>query len=306
MSRHPLPRHRELGAAAVVALAAVITIPAAVFAWGEAGHRITGYAAAARLPAGMPAFFRVAGNELAYLNPEPDRWRDRAERALDPALDGGTAPDHFIDLELAPPAVLEHALHAPDRYAYLDTLAAAHVKGSAMGLLPFRMLEMSQRLREEFRLWRVTSDSASRVYIERRIVNDAGVLGHYVADGSNPAHTTVQYNGWVGPNPHGYATDKRFHSRFESAYVQTHISTADVIADVDTTPRVLPDLRSAILEYLTATNAQVERMYQLDKVNPFDAQTTSPEDKAFVASRLAAGAQMLRDIWWTAWMTSGS
>lgn len=295
-----------LGAAAIVALTCVIAVPAAVLAWGEAGHRITGYSAAARLPASMPAFFRAAGNELAYLNPEPDRWRDRTERSRDPALDGATAPDHFVDMEMAPPSVLLHALHAPDRYAYLDTLAAAHIKSSAMGLLPFRMLEMSQRLREEFRLWRSAPDSATRVYIERRIVNDAGVLGHYVADGSNPAHTTIEYNGWVGSNPNHYATDKRFHARFESAYVETHISAADVIARVDPAAKVLPDLRSAILEYLSATNAQVEHMYQLDKATPFDAQTTSPEDKAFVVSRLAAGAQMLRDIWWTAWVTSQS
>lgn len=299
-----LPRRRLPGAAAVLCATIVVATPAALFAWGEAGHRITGFAAAATLPADMPTFFRAAGNELSYLNPEPDRWRDRAERSLDPALDGGTSPDHFIDMEMVPATVLESALRAPNRYAYLDTLAAAHVEGSAMGLLPFRMLEMAQRLREEFRLWRTVRDSATRAYIERRIVNDAGILGHYVADGSNPAHTTIEFNGWVGPNPNGYAIDKRFHSRFESAYVESHISTGDVISRVDTSARVLLDLRSAIIDYLRQTNAKVERMYQLDKSHPFDGQTTDQADKEFVASRLAAGAQMLRDIWYTAWVTS--
>jgi hypothetical protein len=58
------------------------------------------------------------------------------------------------------------------------------------------------------------------------------------------------------------------------------------------------------IAYLTETNAQVERMYQLDKAHPFDAQTTAPENKAFIVARLAAGARMLRDLWWSAWVSS--
>jgi hypothetical protein len=295
---------RRAAAVAVVATAALIAVPAFVFAWGEAGHRLTGEAAALELPPSAPAFLRNASRQLGYLNPEPDRWRNRAERTLDPALDGATAPDHFIDMEMAPPNVLAAALKAPDRYGYLDTLAAAGVKGVAMGLLPFRMLELSQQLREDFRQWRVAPDS-TKPWIEARIIDDAGILGHYVADGSNPAHTTIQYNGWTGPNPNGYAVDKRFHSRFESAYVGANIKLADVVSKMDTTARLLPDLRAAIITYLHETNAQVEHLYRLDKAHPFDTNTTDVEDKAFTVERLAAGAKMLRDVWWTAWITSG-
>jgi hypothetical protein len=285
-------------------VAALIATPGLILAWGEAGHRLTGEAAAVRMPAATPAFFRAAASQLAYLNPEPDRWRARGERSLDPALDGGTSPDHFIDMEMVPPAVLAAALNAPDRYAYLDTLSRAGAKGSVMGLLPFRMLELSQRVREEFRLWRAAPDSI-KPWIEARIINDAGILGHYVADGSNPLHTSVHFNGWTGPNPSGYATDKRTHARFESAYVGAQITLSDVLPRIDTAARVFPDLRAAIIAYLRESNAQVEPFYRLDKAHPFDATTTAPEDKQFTADRLAAGARMLRDVWWTAWITSG-
>ncbi|HXD47135.1 MAG TPA: hypothetical protein VN600_00085 [Gemmatimonadaceae bacterium] len=288
---------------AFVALGLVVAVPAGLFAWGDVGHRLTGEAAARTLPAEMPAFFRSAVGQLAYLNPEPDRWKDRAERTLDPALDLGTSPEHFIDMEMAPPAVLDAALRAPDRYDYLDTLAAAHIKGSVMGLLPFRALELEQELREDFRLWRAANDT-TRPWIEGRIIDVAGLLGHYVADGSNPAHTTVQYNGWTGPNPNGYATDRQFHARFESVYVGTHMTIGDLMPLVDPTPRVFPDVRGAIVAYLRESNGQVERLYQIDKAHRFDANTTAPENKAFAAERLAAGARMLRDLWWTAWMTS--
>lgn len=289
--------------AIVASAAAILALPAIAFAWGEVGHYLTGEAAALRVPAAMPAFFRNATKQLAYLNPDPDRWRDRAESEIDPAMDQASAADHFINMEMVPPAVLAAALAAPNRYAYADTLAAAHASAIKMGFLPFRILEMSQRLRVEFRLWRAAPDS-TRPFIEARIINDAGILGHYVADGSNPAHTSIEYNGWVGPNPNGYTTDHRFHSRFESSYVSAHITLDDVLSRVDTTPRVFPNLRAAIIDYLRQSNGQVERMYQLDKAHPFDASTTDPADKAFVSDRLAAGARMLRDIWWTTWVTS--
>jgi hypothetical protein len=298
-------RHRAIFFLLVVAVAAAIGLsPVLGFAWGDAGHRITGEVAAASLPPSAPAFMRNAVRQLAYLNPEPDRWKDRAERSIDAALDGATSPDHFIDIEMAPAPVLAASLHAADRYGYLDTLRAAQINGVVMGLLPFRILELTQQLREDFRQWRAAADSM-KPWIEARAIDDAGILGHYVADGSNPLHTTIQYNGWKGANPNGYATDTRLHSRFESGYVGANITRADVASRVDTIAQVVQDLRAGIMTYLSKSNAQVERLYQLDKAHPFDATTpTTPENKQFTADRLAAGARMLRDLWWTAWVTS--
>jgi hypothetical protein len=252
----------------------------------------------------MPAFFRAASLQLAYLNPEPDRWKDRAERSLDPALEGGTGPEHYIDMDMVSPAVLRAALAAPNRFGYVDTLRAAGVSAATMGLLPFEMLELAQQLRGDFRMWRIAPDSTTRAWIEARIIDDAGILGHYVADGSNPHHTTKHHNGWVGENPNGYTSDNRFHSRFESAFVQAHMKLPDVLAGMTNEPRVLPNLREAINAYLAATFSQLDRLYALDKASPFQAETSTPEQRAFAAARLSAGAEMLRDIWWTAWVTS--
>jgi len=293
-------RHFAIAALAVGAL----LLPSSIFAWGAKGHRIVGSAAVTALPDSMPAFFRAAVHQLAYLNPEPDRWKARAERDLDPALDGAFNADHFFDIEMATPAVLAAALAAPHRYAFADTLRAAGVDPVAMGFLPFAMLEMSQRLRQEFRMWRSAPDSSTRAWIEARILNDAGILGHYVADASNPAHTTVHYNGWTGENPRGFATDRAFHGRFETAYVQAHIELGDVQPRVGTNVRVLTDLRRELVAYIRRGNDQVERLYTLDRADPWGIDTRSAESKAFASERLAAGATMLRDLWWTAWITS--
>jgi hypothetical protein len=51
--------------------------------------------AAEKLPPDMPPFLRNAAAELAYLGPEPDRWREDPG----PALRSAQEPDHYIDLE---------------------------------------------------------------------------------------------------------------------------------------------------------------------------------------------------------------
>ena len=291
------------------ALAAVLFVflvtPTSLPAWGDAGHRMIGLAAAQKLPAEMPAFFRRAAQQLAYLNPEPDRWKDRAERTLDPALEGGTSPDHYIDMDLVPGKVLRGALAAPNRWAYADSLKTVGVAPNSMGLLPFAILERSQKLRGDFRLWRIAPDSTTRNWIEQRIIDDAGILGHFVADGSNPHHTTKHHNGWVGDNPKGYTTDNRFHYRFEAQFVQANVALPDVVALVGDSARVLSDYRAGVLAYLDATFHQLVPLYELEKSTPFQAETTTAAQKAFATARLAAGAEMLRDIWWTAWITSG-
>lgn len=269
--------------------------------WGEAGHVLVGDAAAAALPAEMPEFFRSARAQLVYLNPEPDRWRDGKERDLDPALNDAQAIEHFIDLEAVP----GNALNAVNRYAFLDSIHAHGGTGPGPGMLPYRILELTQTLRIEFRLWRAATEPATRKAIEERIINDAGILGHYVGDGSNPHHTTVNHDGWSQPwNPKGFTTAKGFHSRFERLYVESHIIAADVQPLVPRTPQTIMPLRDGIWSYFHATFDRLDRLYELDKVEPFGPLTRSAEHKRFTAERLAAGATMLRDLWWTAWITS--
>lgn len=284
-----------------IAAAAVLIAPPALAAWGAHGHVTAGRAAALALPHDMPAFFRDAVDELAYLNPEPDRWRDRSE--ADSALREGFNPDHRIRLDLVPAA----ALQAPNRFAFLAAVrASGNETPESVGLAPFRILELFQRIRSAFRLWRAAPDEQARRRIQGRIVNDAGVLGHYVTDTSNPLHTTMHHHGWVGENPNGYATDREIHSRFEGRFVGARIVLDDVSSRIAPAPAVLADTRAAILDYLQASHRQVETLYQIDKRARFDEFTTAAENKRFAAERLAAGATMLRDLWWTAWVTSGT
>jgi hypothetical protein len=279
---------------------AVLAIAPTVHGWWENGHFYTGRAAAEALPPQMPAFFRQSVDRLSYLNYEPDRWKNSAERAADQALYGGTSPEHYINLEKVPPGLLR----LTNRFDFLAAVGRREPNGSKVGLLLYRILEMFQSLRVSFRLWREAPDAGTRAWIEQRIIDDAGILGHYVADGANPLHTTVHHNGWVGRNPRGFSTDNTLHGRFEGKYVDGHIKMDDIRPRVGAQAKVIVQPRAAIVEFLNGSYGLVDDLYRLEASEKFTETTASPAHKTFVADRIAAGATFLRDLWWTAYITS--
>jgi hypothetical protein len=276
------------------------------WAWGTDGHNIINRLAIQYLPTDVPLFLRDenALNTVEYLGPEPDRWRNRAEDELSSAQ----APDHFIDLEWAD-------LIGPlpkKRYDYIRALAAAQPKFPTLtltpekiGMQPWQVEEVWQRLKADLREYRklVTAHKPTRP-VETAILFDAGWLGHYVGDGSMPLHTSIQYNGWTGPNPDGYTTEHHIHSLFESGNVHNNIKQSDIAPLVaETKPVLIDDEWTQYLDYLRHTHTLVEQTYKLEKAGGFtDAGT--PAGKAFTKERLAAGAIELRNLIYSAWVHS--
>lgn len=258
------------------------------------------------LPADMPAFMTTpaAIDEITYLGPEPDRWRSRAE----PELDAMQAPDHYIDLELAGMVgTLPRKRYdfVADCYAYIAAhpADAREMRPEHIGFQPWITEEVWERLKSAMRDYReLSAQHQDTKPVEAPILFYAGWLGHYVGDGSQPLHTTVQYNGWTGPNPNGYTTDHTIHSRFESVFVDAAINDSDV-KPLMTPVRPIEDEWTDYLAYLNRTHTLVEKVYQLDKDHGFDG-TGTPEAKQFTAERLAAGASMLRDLYVAAWVKS--
>ena len=293
---------RATTALALIAAAVVVSTGAGTARWGYHGHEISGRAAGTNLPAGFPVFFRNTAEHMAYLNPEPDRWRGDGFMELNEAM----RYDHYIDFEVIPDSVLAMR----DRFLYLQALQKIGIANPARdaGLLPFRIVELYQSLVVEFRLWRREQDPAKRRMIEQRILNDAGVLGHYVTDGANPHHTSVHHNGWRTdyPNPRGFTTEAGFHSRFESEFVESNIRMADILPHVNASARLIPSdmMRGEVIAYLRRSHSQLERLYELDKVARFGADNHYAAHRQFAVDRLAAGVNMLRDIWWSAWINS--
>ena len=131
----------------------------------------------------------------------------------------------------------------------------------------------------------------------------AGWLGHYVADGANPLHTTVNYNGWTGANPNGYTTDHTIHWKMEGEFVAANQKELKFAGLVPAKARKLDNPFQDYLAYLRKSNGYVEKVYQLEKAGGFEGAGT-PESRQFIEQRMAAGAEMLRDLWYTAWLDS--
>lgn len=282
-----------------IVIALFVALPA--FAWGERGHYIVAEAATHGLPADMPHFFHEAYPELIWLSYDPDRWRGGGE-----SLDAVNAPNHFLDYEYVAGLELPR-----DRYKYLDLLVTSgrlrkHGIGNAeAGFLPWAIAEEAQKLVIAFRNWRASRPGSSeRAHIERDIIHFAGILAHYVGDGSQPLHATMNYNGWVTPNPNGYAVDCGTHARFETQYVSHAVDVREVLPKV-AAPVSRSDFFATALDHIRTANSFVETLYRLDRDGGFSLfAPIDPAAHAFTTDRLAAGASMLRDLWWSAWKTS--
>jgi len=70
-------------------------------------------------------------------------------------------------------------------------------------------------------------------------------------------------------------------------------------------PIEIHEAREAIWVHVRATNATVEHQYELEQEFGFDpGGEAHRESKDFVVLRLTAGAEMLRALWWSAWIES--
>lgn len=307
-------------AAAASLLLVFPTLPA--HAWGRDGHRLINRLAIENLPQEVPAFLRNgnAVDIIEYEGPEPDQWRSRAEEELA----NTQAADHFIDLEWAElagvPCTAGTPACGPDgrmlprrRFDFIKALEAAQVKHPELlltpekvGLQPWQVEEVWERLKSDLRDYRrLQAANEDLSGIETIILFEAGWLGHYVADGSQPLHVTINYNGWAEKsNPNGYTTDHNIHSQFESVYVTANITAAAVAPLVAaTSPQSFNDEWTYYLDYLQHSHTLVEKTYQIEKAGGFTG-AGSPEAKSFTEERLAAGAIELRNMIYAAWVHS--
>ena len=139
---------------------------------------------------------------------------------------------------------------------------------------------------------------------EMLILRDLGVWSHYVADASNPMHTTIHSDGWGDyPNPSGYSTERGFHTRFETTFVNAHIEAEEVLERVPAPAtcdcehhRSRPHLPRvpAMRRWSRSTNSSA-RTHSADRTRP-------GED--FVAARMAAAVAEIRDLVVMAWSAS--
>ncbi len=234
----------------------------------------------------MPAFFKAGGNIIIYNGPEPD---------------------HYIDME----RVSDIGEFPVGRYDFIRWCYAKRVRmldypndylPEKIGFQPYITAEVYERLKVAFRQYRESkAKGQSTAGAEADAIFYAGWLGHYVADGANPLHTTIQHNGWVGPNPNGYTTAK-IHWPVESDFINKNLDKVDPVGMVKA-PNAITDAFHQYISYLKEQFALVEPLYQLEKRGGF-ANGGNDEGREFMRKQFAKGAQELVNLWYTAWVES--
>jgi hypothetical protein len=302
-----------------------------VFAWDYEGHRAVNLTALASLPSDFPAFLKAdaARERIAFLAGEPDRWRNVPQ---DLPLKHASSPDHFIDFEDLEPLGLSADTVSDLRHVYTSQVFLSRAARSDRfpaidpeknkdrtrelpGYLPWTIAESYARLKSAFSYLKAYEEGGTLEEIANaraNIVYLMGVMGHYVGDGAQPLHTTKHYNGWVGENPHGYTTDRKFHAWIDGGFLGKSggLDLAKLAAQVKPALRLVTiaglsgrdRIFDHAVEYLLAQFAFVEPLYVLEKagkLNPDRAE--SREGKALLETQIVTASQMLGSLWLTAW-----
>lgn len=312
-----------------IACLSTLLLAGQVEAWDYEGHYVINQLALASLPTNFPAFvFTPAARErIAFLSGEPDRWRNVSDLSL--KQDNG--PDHYIDLEelnrygmtpdTLPPLRYDfvgqlavfRAAHA-DKFPPVDPARDAAHTSSLIGFLPWTITEYTARLKSAFsylKAYEAAGGFPSEIAnAQANIIYLMGVMGHFVGDGSQPLHTTIHFNGWVGSNPHGYTTDHTFHSWIDGGYfrktsglkLETMLGKIRPAEHVGN-PAQPNGIFHVAVAYIVDQNTLVEPLYQLEKDGKLSGEGENGlAGKAFLETQLVKGGQMLGNIWLTAWL----
>lgn len=288
--------------------------------WDYEGHRLVNQLALASLPTNFPAFVKepAAGERIAFLSCEPDRWRN----TTDLALKHFNNPDHYIDFEEVLMAGLKPESLTPFRYEFAGFIALARTKHptnfpaidpakdaertkALIGYLPWTIAEYYSKLKSGFSYLKAFEEGGTAEEVKNareNIIYIMGCMGHFVGDGSQPLHTTIHYNGWVGDNPKGYPTNRTFHSWIDGGFIaRAGLKREWVMEKVRPAKVMETNIFPAVVAYLQAQFALVEPLYQLEKDGKLSGRNPSTEGIAFIHNQLLKAGQMLGDLWYSAW-----
>jgi hypothetical protein len=286
------------------------TSPQPTYAWGGRAHFVIDHTAIDTLPADGPVFLKKYVEYIANSASIPDSWRDAADpfSKIEEDPNHGWFREQFAFMKVIPRSRYEFVLSLYQQYLLIqksDPENARRMNVRWTGTLPFAAAEVYGHLVSDMRYLRKASAGGKDTsYLEQTCAVYAFWLGHYIGDGAQPLHDTIQHDGWQGPNPHGYTREHSIHGRFESQYVESiNLTEKDLLPRIGAPGHLEGDVFNLILAHLDEAGSNVETIYKMDQRNAF----SDPNDAAareMVYDRTAAGARMLRDLLNRAWLES--
>jgi hypothetical protein len=167
-------RTRALFVAAALAFA-----PSTASAWGARVHRDITRRAIDLLPSEIKPLFVRNRDELVLRSNDPDLWR---------LVFPDEAPNHQIDFGVEEYGPYPFVALPREYGAAVEKFGAATVR--RYGTLPWRVAELFGMLRRA-----MEGFARAEPYAESNAVLYAAALAHYVEDGHQPLHVSVNYDG---------------------------------------------------------------------------------------------------------------
>jgi hypothetical protein len=296
---------------ALVTTVSGLALPTApALAWGQRAHAVIDRAALAAMPSDGPAFLLKYGDYIAASATMPDSWRSASEpfSKIEEDPNHGWFKEQFAFLKPIPRSRYEFILALHDEYLRIrvsDPARAERTNVRWTGTLPYAVMESYGRLVVCMRQVRTAQMAgAASTVPEQNCAYQAARLGHYIGDGAQPLHDSVNSDGWRGDNPKGYTTDRTIHGRFENQLVEAMaLDERDIAGRIGKPGRQEGDIFDAVLRFLDTAAGRMEAIYKLEKRGALD----NPDDRdarEMVYAQTAMGADMLRDLIYRAWRES--
>jgi hypothetical protein len=294
---------------------------ASLHAWYTKGHRRASDLALRSLPKEMPEFFRNGVELLNGVVHDPDLF---TRPVAPPQLHDVEALNHYFDLE----PLADEKLPLT-RYEFLEIVYRKKLQPSKVGLLPYAVVECTQRLSVAFAEHREHPDDK---VIQTKCLLYAAQLAHYAQDLCQPLHTTIDHDGRARPD--GSSPHSGIHAKIDRMIGQLTESQLPLPAAIKPQALTTPpkdiaaatkppksredfqahrkieaaraqELMDAVMAELHRSHDLVDKVYAMEKDLPADWKDPLPPNvEAFARDRLGHAAQFTASLFMTAWQDS--
>lgn len=252
-----------------------------VYGWGDKGHKLIAAFAMRQLPAGIN-FSNEFKSAIIEHSVDPDN-RKREDKS--------EGSKHFIDIDFYKEFSDGIVIMSRDS---LNKLYDEKVV-TKEGILPWATEETYYRLMKAFK----EKD-------KEKVLLYTSDLAHYVADGHQPLHATVNYNGQL-------SDQKGVHFRYEIEMVDQYLNSIEKNYD-DQIPYYVNSIPSMIFNYIAEANNYVELILSADKFA--EKKTDGKFDREYyrllwfktkyvTINEINSAALSLSSLIYSAWMDAG-
>ncbi len=203
------------------------------FGWGDNGHKLITKHALKFLPAELKFSDET---KAAIIEHSIDADYRKKEDPSEPQK-------HFIDIDYYKEFLDGRMITSIDsiKKIYGDSLV------TAMGILPWATEITYSNLVEAFR----NSE-------KEKIILYASDLAHYIGDGHQPLHATLNYNGQI-------TSQKGIHFRYEIEMIDKHLSEIENQLK-DFSPVYVSNISEFVFNYIYESNFEVDLLLSSDKI----------------------------------------